>query len=130
VRLTPEHVNFSEEVPSHLVITEIKEAKIYIDITRTSDLLAESIAREIVRRTQIMRKEMDLRVDEFVELWIQVEEEETLNALRVFTDYVKTEVRAKEIQLINPDDTFNTQTFYTKIWEIEEENIILSMRRV
>ena len=77
-----------------------------------------------------MRKEMDLRVDEFVELWIQVEEEETLNALRAFTDYVKTEVRAKEIQLINPDNTFNTQTFYTKIWEIGEENIILSMRRV
>jgi isoleucyl-tRNA synthetase len=130
VRLTPDLVNFSEQVPESLVTTEIKEAKIYIDTTRTPELLAESIAREIVRRAQIMRKEMDLRVDEFVELVIQVEEEETFDALQALTDYVKTEVRVKEIQLINPANTFDTKAFYTKIWEIERENIILSVRRI
>ena len=76
-----------------------------------------------------MRKEMDLQVDEFVELVIQVEEEETFDALQSFTAYVKTEVRAKEMRLINPDDTFNTQAFYTKIWDIEGENLIISLKR-
>lgn len=130
VRLTPDLIIFSEQVPESLVTTKINEAKIYIDTTRTSELLAESIAREIVRRAQIMRKEMDLRVDEFVELVIQVEEAETFNALQAFTDYVKTEVRAKEIQIIRPDDVFNTQPFYTKIWDIDGENLVVSVKRI
>jgi len=130
LRLLPDLVNFQEQVPKHLVTAEIKEAKIYIDTTRTSELLAESIVREVVRRAQVMRKEMDLKVDEFVELLIQVEEEETLYALQAYTDYVKTEVRAKEIQLIKPVDVLRPQEFYTKIWEIEEENVTLSMKRI
>ncbi len=130
LRLTPDLINFREQVPNNLVTAEIKEAKIYIDTTRTSELLEESIAREIVRRAQIMRKEMDLKVDEFVELLIQVEEEVTLYALQVFTDYIKTEVRAMEIQFIKPVDALQSQEFYTKIWQIEEENVILSVRRI
>jgi len=122
--LTPTDVSFKEELPTNIVTAESKYGKVYIDIARTPELLAEALAREIVRRVQVMRKEMRLRIEEYVTLIVQPHEEETVKLLAKMRDYVAAEVRAKEFQIANPEAVIKLpRGAYKREWDLEGEKI-------
>jgi len=129
VCLMPDTLIFKEEVPAHLMFVESSSAKIYLDITRTKELLVESLAKEVVRRAQLMRKEMGLRVEEFVSLFVEVQKEETMKALEEMKEYIKTEVRARDFQIGPPKQLKLPEEAYEREWKIRDTGVKIALTR-
>ena len=92
---------------------------IALNVVLTDDLLKEGFAREIVRRIQEMRKEMDLEMEERIIVEIDIEKER----LQEWEEYVKNETRSEKILYCKPVNG------YIKEWEIGKEKIRIGIRR-
>jgi isoleucyl-tRNA synthetase len=66
VTIEPSMVRFERRMPDQVVAAETPHGELYLDLRVTPELQAEAYAREIVRRIQQMRKEIDLEVDDFI----------------------------------------------------------------
>lgn len=131
VDLMSELLVFKEELPDNLTFGDSIHAKVYIDTTRTPELLKESLAKEVVRRTQLMRKEMDLRVEEYVVLLVQAQEKETLDTLKGMRDYLMTEVRARDLHLLGPEQPFKpSKEAYVKEWIVDGETVKIAVTQL
>ncbi len=113
---------FKEALPENIVSADSTYGCIYLDISRTSELLAESTANEIIRRTQVMRKEMNLRVEEYINVDLLAAEEEMVKALNSLRDFIASEIRAKKLVITDKEDEFKPAIeAYVKDWKIDGE---------
>jgi isoleucyl-tRNA synthetase len=62
----PDYVTFSEKLPTDIFSAPMTNATVYVDVSLTPELEAEGYAREVVRRIQEMRRQLDLAVGEFI----------------------------------------------------------------
>lgn len=104
--------------------------RLYVDTRRTIELLASSLAREVVRRSQLMRKEMSLRVDAFIELIILTSEKKTVDYLSSLSNYIMTEVRAKSLLITTKAEGEFPTKAYVKDWDIEGEKVSIGILEV
>ncbi|MEM2192084.1 MAG: class I tRNA ligase family protein [Candidatus Hadarchaeales archaeon] len=104
--------------------SEIEGGKITIDLERDEALLAEAMAREVVRRFQVMRKEMGLEMEERVDAGI-VGEEDDLKLLSTQQDYIKREVRIN-----NLDFGKELPASFKKKWKIDEKEFLLCLKKL
>ena len=94
--LKKDDFNIVETEKKHIARTQTEHIILLIDTHLTSELEAEGFAREIVRRIQSMRKELDLDVEDKINTEIKVSKNK-LNALQKWDDYIKIETRSKKI---------------------------------
>ena len=66
VTIEPSMVRFDKAMPADVVRVPTPFGELYLDLRVTPELQAEAYAREIIRRVQQMRKEIDLEVDDFI----------------------------------------------------------------
>src|SRR6267378_481037 len=66
VTIEPSMVRFEKAMPAEVVRVPTEYGELYLDLRVTPELQAEAYAREIIRRIQQMRKEVDLEVDDFI----------------------------------------------------------------
>ncbi|HHE75633.1 MAG TPA: isoleucine--tRNA ligase, partial [Candidatus Aciduliprofundum boonei] len=93
---------------------------IALNLVQTPELIAEGFAREIVRRIQEMRKEMNLEMEERIVVEIDIDKEK----LGEWENYVKNETRSDEIIYKR-----QPEGEHVKEWEIEGEKINIGIRR-
>ena len=130
LNLTRDLLVFKEELPKHLVCVDSQYGRVYVDATRTPGLLAESMAKEVVRRAQLMRKEMNLKVEEYVDLFLKVKKQETTVALSEMRNYIATEVRARELIIRGPKQKLEfPREAYKREWDIEGERVEIAIVR-
>ena len=98
VRIEPRHVNLRIEYPGWLSVSEDNDMIVGIDTRLSREEVLEGLAREIIRRIQAMRKELDLRVDDYIEVWIEAEGD-LAEALRKHAEYIRGETRAARIEV-------------------------------
>ncbi len=131
VELSPDLVTFREVLPENMTAVDTAYGRVYLDTSRTPELLAESVAKEMIRRTQVMRKEMNLRVEEYVDVAILVTEEETLRALESLRNLIAAEVRAKKLTLTDKEDDFKPASdAYIRSWDIDGEATRIAVTRL
>jgi len=111
VALASDLLVFKEVLPENIVSVDSTYGRIYLDVSRTPELLAESTAKEVIRRTQVMRKEMNLRVEEYIDVAVLVAEEETLKALDSLRGFIAVEVRARELVITDEEDSFKPHLY-------------------
>jgi isoleucyl-tRNA synthetase len=70
-----------------------------LDLDVTDELLAEGIAREVVRGVQDLRKSSGLAVENRIELRLSSDDATIASALEKHRDYIATEVLASSIIL-------------------------------
>lgn len=103
-------------------------AIVAIDTTRDVELEAEAITREIVRRVQYMRKELDLKIDDYIDLVIETKD----HSLNILTSknlsYLKNEVRARELKIVDKA-TIEGGDWYMKEWDIDGLKLSIYLRR-
>jgi len=99
--------------------SDFGDGTIFLDLKLTKSELAEGLARDVVRRMQQMRKEMDLKVDSFVHAYIIAPSPNEAGLLNSQRRYIAGEVRAKEIRIATGDMKVQ-QPYYTKRWQIGE----------
>lgn len=98
---------------------EFADGSVYLDLKLTKNELAEGLARDVVRRMQQMRKEMDLKVDSFVHAYIVAPSEKAADLLRTKNKYLAREVRAKRLTISTRKSEVKAP-FYTKMWQIDQ----------
>jgi isoleucyl-tRNA synthetase len=96
ITLTKDDFEIVETEKEHIARTEIEQITLILDTHLTPELEAEGFAREIVRRIQSMRKELDLDVEDRISTEIKVDKDKK-TALQKWDDYIKVETRSKKI---------------------------------
>lgn len=120
---------YKEELKEGLVKAEFKEGILYIDVKITEETAKESLAREVVRRLQEMRKQLDLPVDAYVDAYIIVPSETSLSKLKEMENYLRQEVRIKQLN-ISMAKRVPEKEFYTKLWTIDDEDYEMGIKLV
>jgi isoleucyl-tRNA synthetase len=83
----------------------------YVDTALTEDIESEGYAREVIRRVQEMRKEMDLDIEEHVRLELDVKDGRVADLVDRHRDLVAGEVRAEEWGAVEDG--------YRETWDVE-----------
>ncbi len=119
--ITPADVEFEETMSEHLSSAECKIGRVYVDVTRTRELEAKGLIRDVTRRVQVMRKELDLRVDQSIQLVVQMSQEEAAELARMESDYLGGETRARLLKIVGPSEKVAWTDYQTvKEWELED----------
>ena len=92
----------SEDIPGWLVASQGR-ITVALDITITDELRNEGHARELVNKIQTLRKEMDLNVTDRINVKVQ-EQEEIKYAVINFNDYIRAEVLAENLSMVDNVD--------------------------
>jgi isoleucyl-tRNA synthetase len=120
-------VQFTEIPPQNLSAAEFSRGFVYVDITLTPELLAEGYAREIIRRIQDMRKEMDLRVEDQIKVVVRVDSEEISNLVASQKGYIANEVRASDLEMGRNVEVTGK---LTKDWDVEELKLSIGVDKI
>lgn len=97
--ITGEMVEFREKPPENLSAAEFSKGFVYVNVTLTPELEAEGYSREIIRRIQDMRKELDLRVEDQIRAVVDIESKPILDLAMRQKEHIASEVRAAEFEL-------------------------------
>jgi isoleucyl-tRNA synthetase len=92
---------------------------VFVDATLTEDVESEGYAREVVRRVQEMRKEMDLDIERRVRLELDVRDERVADLVDQHRDLVAEEVRADEFGAVTDG--------HRETWEVEGVEVELAL---
>lgn len=94
--LGAEDVVIEAVTPEHLAVLESPDLTIALDTALTDELVAEGLARDLVRHVQILRKEQNLEMDDRIRL-ASITDSDVLNrAMAQWAGYIKAETLATE----------------------------------
>ncbi|MGQ4911664.1 MAG: isoleucine--tRNA ligase [Candidatus Thorarchaeota archaeon] len=128
VELVPGDVEFEESLPDHLSFSDSRIGRVIVDVTRTRELEADGLVRDVTRRVQVMRKELDLKVEQSIELRLQFSDSEAVELTKMYEDSLANETRAESLDLVGPDAKPKWKTFkYVKEWEIDDLKLKVGM---
>ena len=115
--VTDEMVEFKEIPPENLSLAEFSRGAVYVDVALTPELQAEGYSREIIRRIQDMRKELDLKVEDRIGAAVEIDDESILDLVQSQKDYIAGEVRAYSLEI---SKGLIVEGKLIKDWEVEE----------
>lgn len=125
VQITNEMVAFEEALPEGLVEGATPYGTVVVDFRQTPEIVAESYARELVRRIQQMRKEMDLPVDARIETAVSCSPR-LREHFEAWEDYVARETRSRILRL-GVDAPAGDRV---QAWPLDEdEEVVIGVRR-
>jgi isoleucyl-tRNA synthetase len=85
-----------EQVKSHIAQTQTEDVTLFLDTILTPELEAEGLARELVRRIQSMRKELNLAVEDRITTEIYIDQEKQ-KLIQQWNEYIKNETRTEKL---------------------------------
>jgi isoleucyl-tRNA synthetase len=92
-------------------------------------LLAEGLVRDVVRRMQEMRRQLDLPVDAYVSAYIVSHGKVELESLRGRKDYIAEEVRAKRLRFLKKIEKRPSAELW-KTWLIDGKDFTIGLQRM
>ena len=127
-----EHVTFTEKLPEDIFSAAMPDATLYVDITLTPELEADGYSREVIRRIQETRKQMDLAVEDFIFVDILVKDARIVSLLGQdgIAKTIAEEVRAKHFGFLpveRPVDEPHYQS--VKEWDVEGIEMTICMSK-
>ena len=102
----------------------VGELKVYVGVRLDEEVLLEGLAREVVRRIQVMRKKLDLPLDAVLRrVEIYTTDEDLRRAVERHKTYILGEVRAETIELLDspPEEA--------QAWNIEGRRLLVKVVR-
>ena len=75
-----------------------------LDLEISPELIAEGVAREVVRAVQELRKSSGLAVEDRITLWLESADSDLAHALRTHAEFIATEVLASETHWAAPTE--------------------------
>jgi isoleucyl-tRNA synthetase len=109
--LAAEHVILEEKDRPGWATTKVGDIVLALHIVRDEALLAEALSREVIRRIQETRREMDLPIDEEIDVILQVGPDQEVQLTR-FLHEVRADVRGRHV-------TFGTPGPQGRSWDID-----------
>ena len=127
IELTAEEVLFDSELPDDFVSSEFEGGNVFVNTNITPEIRQEAMARELIRRVQDMRKDMDLDVE--ANIIVSVETSSEFKDLIVpKSELISHEVRANSLIVTDGEECSGESDGYSKEWDIEGEKVIISIK--
>jgi isoleucyl-tRNA synthetase len=117
IKLSMDDFEIIEIEKEDIASTKIEDITLFIDTTLTPELEAEGFAREIVRRIQSMRKELDLDVEQHIFTTINISKDKQ-NLLQNWISYIKEETRSDSFDYVE-----KPTGKLVKTWNIDDISI-------
>jgi isoleucyl-tRNA synthetase len=117
-----DHVTFTEKLPADIFSAPMTDATVYVDVALTPDLEAEGYAREVIRRIQDMRKQLDLAVEDNINVEASVGDKRVLDLIKgkATIALIADEVRAKSFAFSKDGALPDASRFSSvKEWDVE-----------
>jgi isoleucyl-tRNA synthetase len=123
IHLTAEDFEIVEHEKEQFAKATVQDITLFLDTTMTPALEAEGLARELIRRIQSMRKELNLDVEDRIITEIALD---TLKrtALQDWIGHIKEETRSKTVSFVEKP----TGTLLKK-WMIDELAVDIGIRK-
>jgi Isoleucyl-tRNA synthetase (EC 6.1.1.5) len=118
IDLNDEMIEYRKEPPEGVTGTDFEGGTVYVDTTLTDDLESEGYARDVIRRIQEMRKELDLDVESEISVGIAAADDQVAAFVDNHSELISEEVRAAELSDVPSDDADRLET-----WEIESTEV-------
>ncbi|MFC6768806.1 DUF5915 domain-containing protein, partial [Natrinema soli] len=114
--ITDEMVSFVTQTPDGVAGTAFgtdgdDRGVAYVDASLTADIESEGYAREVIRRVQEMRKDLDLDVEERIALDLEIDDDRVADLVADREDLISEEVRADERRAVEDG--------HRKEWDVE-----------
>ena len=126
------HVTFAEALPEGVFAAPMKDATVYVDVTLTPELEAEGYAREVIRRLQEMRRQLDLNVDDFIVAAVDIADERVaaLVGVEEWEAEIAGEVRAATLTIQHADGKRPAgSSALEKDWDVEGVQMQMGISR-
>ena len=123
IKLSREDFDIIEETKENIAKADIEDVTILLDTTITPELKAEGLAREIVRRIQSMRKELNLEIEDRIQTEIKTDKNIS-KQLEKWIDYIKEETRSKKIVFTN-----QPEGKLVKKWDIDNTIVLIGITK-
>ncbi len=122
--LTDDMVEFVRQPPAAVSDATIDRAGeslgvVYVDTTLTDDIESEGYAREVIRRVQEMRKELELDIEEPIRLEYTIADDRIAQLVSEHDSLIANEVRAKEVGPVDEG--------YQESWDIEDTTVDIAI---
>jgi isoleucyl-tRNA synthetase len=114
--ITPDMVSFRDVIPETLAMGEFAGGKLYVDTELTPELEAEGYTRELIRRIQDMRKDLNLNVEDRIKSDVYVGDDRIRCLVDSMRDLIMGEVRADSLD-IKADKSVSGAL--VKDWDVE-----------
>lgn len=125
ININKEMILFEEQLPEDIGLVNTDFGKIYIDCRLDEELISEGYSREVIRRIQDMRKELQLDLNRLIKVNIFSQNIKTTELLKRKVDVIQNEVRA---QLCLFDNNINNdELLLCKSWIIESDIFEISI---
>jgi isoleucyl-tRNA synthetase len=117
----PGMVTFAEELPPGIFQAPMSGGMVYVDTTLSPDLEAEGYAREIIRRIQEMRRQLDLQVGDYITAATVIENERVAGLISdLWKEGIREEIRATSLTVIPGTERTILSTFEcSRDWDVE-----------
>lgn len=133
IELNSDEILFDTELPDDFVSSEFTNGNVFVNTKPTPEIISEAMSRELIRRIQDMRKDMDLDVEANIN--VSVTSSNSFKDLIINKlDLISNEVRANNLTIstgecknIKLDKQQDISNEYTKDWKIEDEELIIKV---
>ncbi|MFB6133231.1 MAG: class I tRNA ligase family protein, partial [Halanaeroarchaeum sp.] len=122
VDVSRDMIEFEEVTPADVAGSDFEGGTVYVDATLSDAVESEGYAREIIRRVQEMRKDLELDLDEQIHLEITVFDERVGELVADRQDLIESEVRAADVR--------DLEDGYREQFEIEGVGVELAIEPV
>ncbi|MBE0521629.1 MAG: isoleucine--tRNA ligase [Candidatus Methanoperedenaceae archaeon] len=119
-------VSFSDVIPPSVAHAEFAGGAVYVDTELTSEIESEGYAREVIRRIQDMRKELDLDVEEEINAVVRISDDRVAGLVSERQEFIAGEVRAKSLTIGSGVDV---QGGLVKDWDVEGIRMKIAVSR-
>jgi isoleucyl-tRNA synthetase len=123
VSLATEDIVFETELPENIASSDFDGGNVFIDTKLTPEILSEAMARELIRRIQDMRKDLDLDVEANIEVFLECGDD-FRQLIENFLDFISHEVRAEKLNFGSKAGD------YAKEWKIEEHDVKITIKKL
>jgi isoleucyl-tRNA synthetase len=121
INLSKEDLAISEKTKKGFVKSEDRGLNVFLDIELTSELKQELLAREVVRRIQVMRKELNLPYAARIKVSYQGSAEVS-EAIQTYCSYVRDETLSTSVR-----EGKDEAAQVSKKWMIEGHPVVISL---
>ncbi|GFO96634.1 isoleucyl-trNA synthetase [groundwater metagenome] len=124
--LTADMVTFRDSIPHAIARAGFSDGDVYVDTELTREIECEGYAREVIRRLQDMRKELDLAVEEEINAVVEIRDERVLELVSDSKDFISGEVRARSLVL---GSGIEVEGDLVKDWDVEDVRMKIGIVR-
>lgn len=123
--VTPEEVEVkvTQEVTEGYAVAEDNGYVAVLDVTLTDDLLNEGLAREVVRRVQILRRDANFNISDRIVVRYQASDR-LAQAIEQFADYIRSETLSEVLNNEQVDNGYQSEDFV-----IDGETLSVGVKR-